>query len=237
MFLDVQALDLQGSGHNVKLEGVPDVCPLCRRSVHPKHITSVILVERSVIQALYRCTDQKCQELFIGTYDRAGKTLHNRPVYTLINVAPKNAEEVPFPELITNTSPDFVGIYNQALAAECARLDQLVGIGLRKALEFLIKDFAIQGNPSEKDSIRRMMLGPCIDKYVSDTNVKECAKRAAWLGNDETHYTRKWEDKDIEDLKILVRLTVNWIENVLLTQKYCNEMPPGKTPENKAGGV
>ena len=54
--------------------------------------------------------------------------------------------------------------------------------------------------------------------------MKECAKRAAWLGNDETHYTRKWEDKDVKDLKLLVHLTVNWIDNVLLTQKYISEM-------------
>ncbi|HKW51946.1 MAG TPA: hypothetical protein VJQ53_09455, partial [Candidatus Eisenbacteria bacterium] len=31
----------------------------------------------------------------------------------------------------------------QAMAAEGASLDQLVGMGLRKALEFLVKDFAI----------------------------------------------------------------------------------------------
>jgi hypothetical protein len=54
--------------------------------------------------------------------------------------------------------------------------------------------------------------------------VKECAKRAAWLGNDETHYTRKWETKDVSDLKLLVKLTVNWIDNVLLTEKYIAEM-------------
>jgi hypothetical protein len=26
-------------------------------------------------------------------------------------------------------------------------------------------------------------------RLVSHSHVKECAKRAAWLGNDETHYT------------------------------------------------
>jgi hypothetical protein len=54
--------------------------------------------------------------------------------------------------------------------------------------------------------------------------VKACAKRAAWLGNDETHYVRKWTDKDVRDLKILITLTINWINNVLLTRKYTAEM-------------
>ena len=39
----------------------------------------------------------------------------------------------------------------------------------------------------------------------------------------------KWEDKDVNDLKALIRLTVNWIENVLLTRKYIQDMEPNKT--------
>lgn len=62
-------------------------------------------------------------------------------------------------------SPQFVEIYNQAKAAESFQLDQITGLGLRKALEFLIKD-----------------------------------------------------------LEVLIRLTVNWIENELLTSKYTAEM-------------
>jgi hypothetical protein len=104
--------------------------------------------------------------------------------------------------------------------------DQLVGIGLRKALEFLMKDFLIEQHPKEADAIKTTLLGGCIEKWVTDPNIKECAKRAAWLGNDETHYTRKWGDRDIEDLKRLVRLTTNWVDNVLLTKRYMAEMPP-----------
>jgi Domain of unknown function (DUF4145) len=106
-------------------------------------------------------------------------------------------------------------------------LDQLFGRGLRKALEFLLKDYAISENPDKAEHIKQMQLAQCIGQFVSDTNIKECAKRAAWLGNDETHYTRKWETKDITDLKLLVRLTVNWIDNALLTKKYIAAMPPG----------
>ncbi len=47
--------------------------------------------------------------------------------------------------------------------------------------------------------------------------LREIAKRAAWLGNDETHYVRKWEGKDLEDLKRLISLTIHWIEMEKLT--------------------
>jgi hypothetical protein len=43
-------------------------------------------------------------------------------------------------------------------------------------------------------------------------------------GNDETHYVRQWEDKDITDLKTLIPPTVNWIETILLTRKYMQSM-------------
>lgn len=63
-----------------------------------------------------------------------------------------------------------------------------------------------------------------IDNYVTDVNLKACAKRAAWLGNDETHYVKKWENRDIHDLKILIKLTCGWIVNNILTEKYMTEM-------------
>ena len=51
------------------------------------------------------------------------------------------------------------------------------------------------------------------------------AKRAAWLGNDETHYLRKWEGKDLDELKRLIELTIRWIEMVELSDGYIEEMP------------
>lgn len=168
------------------------------------------------------CTSNKCSELFIGSYEYyASKTY---PWYKLQRVSPVNAKKADFPQSIGEVSSTFIEIFNQAIAAEAQGLTQLVGIGLRKALEFLIKDFSVHQHPEEAEKIKNMLLSPCISAYVTDQNVKDCAKRAAWLGNDETHYIRKWEDKDISDLKLLVRLTTNWVDNVLLTQKYVAEM-------------
>jgi hypothetical protein len=58
--------------------------------------------------------------------------------------------------------------------------------------------------------------------------VRLCAERAAWLGNDETHYTRRWEAHDITHLKTLIRLTTIWIESELLTKQMKKQMPEGK---------
>ena len=119
-------------------------------------------------------------------------------------------------------------IFNQASAAEELGLKEIGGMGYRKALEFLIKDFLIAEKPGSRDDIERSLLGTCIGRHVEDERLKLCASRAVWLGNDETHYCRKWEDKDIGDLKTLIKLSANWMESVLLTKKYAADMPKGK---------
>jgi hypothetical protein len=229
MFLQTRGKNLQNRDKNIKLTAVPDVCPLCHRSIHPKHIITQDLEERKLCQAVFRCTNQNCQEIFISTYIYTGRSEGGHQLYDFVRLAPISPQEAEFSETIKEISTSFVDIYNQALSAESHNLNQLVGIGLRKALEFLIKDFAVHQSPANEEVIRASMLGKCINEYIDDTNIKECAKRAAWLGNDETHYTRRWEDKDVKDLKLLVRLTVNWIDNVLLTQKYIEEMESAQT--------
>ena len=69
------------------------------------------------------------------------------------------------------------------------------------------------------------MLGKCINEHIENQKLKDIAKRATWLGNDETHYVRKWQGKNITDLKLLIDLTVHWIETEILTEKLIAEMP------------
>jgi len=133
-------------------------------------------------------------------------------------------------------SPDFCAIYEEAFKAEQCGLLLVAGPGYRKALEFLIKDYII-GRLTETDAEKlalekakaeKTLLGTCIKDYVKSEQIKEIAKRAAWLGNDETHYVRKWEDKDLKDLKKLISLTLHWIEVETLTLEVIADMPEGK---------
>ena len=92
-----------------------------------------------------------------------------------------------------------------------------------------MKDYLIKQKPDKETEIRKNFLGKCIELYVDDINIKVCAERATWLGNDETHYERKWEDKDIKDLKNLIELTVTWIELNIRTKNYLEEMAEGRS--------
>jgi hypothetical protein len=221
----LKPVERDGSSSSTYFEPVPDTCPRCHRAVEPKVGQATINSDQKWAQVVYQCTSDKCSEVFIGNY--LYYVHSGYPVYKLDFVSPVKAKSVGFPSSIADVSPSFVEIFNQAIDAEAKGLTQLVGIGIRKALEFLIKDFAVHQHPNDAEKIKAMQLSPCINEYATDPNVKECAKRAVWLGNDETHYIRKWENRDISDLKLLVRLTTNWVDNVLLTQKYVAEMNPG----------
>jgi len=106
-------------------------------------------------------------------------------------------------------------------------LQHICGVGYRKSLEFLIKDYLMSEmeDESEKEQIKNKFLGACINDDVKSEKIKAVAKRAAWLGNDETHYNRKWENKDVSDLKRLIDLTLHWIESEIDTKKLLEDMP------------
>jgi len=111
-------------------------------------------------------------------------------------------------------------------------LTLVAGPGYRKALEFLVKDFLIKLTPEEEKTIKATFLGSLIRERVKDQNLRACAERAAWLGNDETHYNRIWKDADIEDLKNLITLTTNWIISQTMTEEYLKKMPAKEKPKD-----
>lgn len=209
----------------------PNICPICKHNIDPKEVAkqpwdtgaSEYLKRADVA---YVCPRSECQRMFIGIFHCASITSGGRNAVNYeffealpnIPLAPRHDIEV------ATVSESFVEIYRQASFAEEYGLGDIAGGAYRKALEFLIKDYCTKKFPDKEKQIKRLQLGGVIAEYVKDPNVKLCANRAAWLGNDEIHYERRWVDKDIDDLKILIRLASNWIANELLTEKYVNEM-------------
>jgi len=209
----------------IEIDTYPDTCPKCLRGIDPRFKFGYVFNNvRSDI--VYQCPRQDCRELFIAYYFAHVNTQGQAsPLHRLKRLAPQTHQNRIFSEHIISTSGDFVRIFNQANHAEELGMSDIAGPGYRKALEFLIKDYSILSNSEASEAIKHKQLSSVINDYVTDTNVKSTAKRAAWLGNDETHYYRKWEDKDIRDLKILIELTVRCIESEELTRKYEEEMP------------
>ena len=91
-------------------------------------------------------------------------------------------------------------------------LTELCGIGYRKALEFLVKDYAISNHPEFKEQIESFPLSKCITDYIDNEKIKTLAKASTWLGNDATHYVKIHESYGINDLKTFVHAFVTFID-------------------------
>jgi len=232
-------INAQEESIEVKVDRLPDKCPICHVNVLPLYVTGVLPSSKTtpenhkIIQTIFKCPRINCQELFIADYIEFGIKYGGKDTYTfqsfeLRSVAPSRYQDKKFPESICEISSMFCNVFNQSAHAESLRLTDIAGSGYRKALEFLVKDFLISEETEKADSIKEMALMNAIKNKIQDVNIKKCATRATWLGNDETHYLRKWNDHDISDLKRLITLTVNWIENSILTKEYENTMPDSK---------
>lgn len=196
----------------------PKVCPLCHHHISVDGITGIFNNNTNQAEILFQCNNHSCKRLFIGTYDNV------RPAQ-LINVTPQKMKPVELNDKIQKLSSSFYKIYAQALEAEALGLDEITGVGLRKALEFLIKDYCVYKNPTKEEDIKKTLLMQTINTYMSEASkLRSVATKAVWLGNDETHYVRKWEDKDISHLKMLIDLTLHWIESELLTDEFEHSM-------------
>lgn len=191
-------------------------CPYCGNNMIPIYIGGILSDDRQQTRVLMKCVNPDCKKLFFANYDSASNEYNVNQELAV--------REQKFDDAINIISPAFVKIFNQAYKAEQVGLGEICGIGYRKALEFLIKDYLISLYPDKKEEFKKTALGNCINK-IDSNNVKELARRATWLGNDETHYIRKWEDKDIHDLKNLIDLTCQYITMETKTKKYLEEMP------------
>ncbi|MFZ1082398.1 MAG: hypothetical protein WAO19_10790 [Candidatus Kryptoniota bacterium] len=211
------AVPFAGSGRQVE---TPNKCPLCHQRV-----TIVESLNANPgsdgVQILFLCPNVDCGNFFLAYYE-----VDYRNQLILKTLKPSNVEIEDFPLSVQKISPMFLSIYAEAAEAKGLGLDQIAGPGYRKAFEFLVKDYAKHKSPEDKHKeIEESFSGAVIEKFVSDARIQKVAKRALWLGNDETHYLRKWKDHDVEDLIVLIKLTVDWIEIEQLSDEYSAEIP------------
>ena len=203
----------------------PEICPMCKHSLKPSVLYKCLFHtddDNTFFYSVYFCT--KCHEIFICKFSNVSKTDASSGGYAykfnkLDNISPNIIEKINFDKCINEISPDFVNIYNQSFKAEHLKLDQISGIGYRKALEFLIKDFLIKHECKDESKVKSTALGCCIDTMIDNPQLKTVASRATWLGNDQTHYEQKYTDNDISDLKKLITLSVHWISMICLTDE------------------
>lgn len=202
----------------------PSVCPLCKHSIKPVEATCYPFKDEDdnhFVSLLYLC--KHCYKAFVTFYSVStnGRSFNSELIYS----EPNKYVEKLFDDRIKNLSPQFNKIYNQALAAETYALDEIAGIGYRKAVEFLVKDYIIYFDPEKEENVKSKLLMNCIRDDIADNTLLLLASRSVWIGNDETHYVKRHEDKDINDLKKFIEAMVNYI-NIMLIAKEAESIQP-----------
>lgn len=206
----------RGNSRSIDIHAIE--CPFCHARITPNYL---FLHDGNLFAY---CPNSDCNKHFVLQEYYAG-------LYTMVrpNSGPARKQ---FSETIQRVSAEFTEIFNQAYYAEQVTLNQICGAGYRKALEFLIKDYLLsnirEDDIETRERIKKKLLGNCIAEDVSNDKIKAVAQRAVWLGNDETHYVRKWTNKDVSHLKGLIELTVRWIESEVETQELIDDMPEPK---------
>lgn len=195
-------------------------CPSCHFAIEPKALCAYYVQPDSpsdgkcTLYLLSLC--KRCNQVFLSAFQES--TSRPVPGFADFDSASYSVPYTPninkFSGDVQQLSPDFVETYAQAEIAESQRLYRICGVGYRKALEFLVKDYLRHKNPDNTDKILAEPLGSCIKKLEAQ-RLKVLAERSAWIGNDETHYVRKHDDLGIEDMKRFIKAMLNYVESEL----------------------
>lgn len=205
------------------LINTPSICSHCGLAISPKILSSryIVIEELESYAKLTPKYDYRifveficgnCLHTLIAEYsychpldEYESYTLNPDTVYPIHHSKPNHSAA------IGELSKKFVEIYDQSYFAEESNLNEICGMGYRKALEFLIKDYAIKLHPNDEEEIKKSMLSSCINKYIDNRRIKNLAIASAWIGNDETHYCRKHEDYNLESLKSFINAVESFI--------------------------
>ncbi|BCI60595.1 hypothetical protein C12CBH8_12340 [Solibaculum mannosilyticum] len=187
---------------------IPTVCPRCHTAVQPDILASFYHVKNNYKILVLDLFCSFCENFFTTFYS----------IDDIDNVAyhicPAEVLPMKFEKSIESLSPSFCSIMQQANEAEQMQLLEICGLGYRKALEFLVKDYFIHKNPNDAEKIKLEPLGKCI-KRIEDERVKILAERATWIGNDESHYIKKHDNLDISSMKKFIHALLRYIESEL----------------------
>jgi hypothetical protein len=211
----------------------PNICPHCHVANQP----TILFINRDVkldkLVSVWKCTYVQCNKIFAVSH------INNGDGYTIERnliglpkgpIWPQPIIDLKDGQTIDETSPlqsKFIKTYLQSLEAESNGYDEISGMGYRKSIEYLVKDWAIQSKPSEKAHILKMWLGQVIANYYSG-DLKDILERATWLGNDHSHYNKLFEEFNINHLKELIDLIMVELDREFKKKHYIDNIESKK---------
>ena len=198
----IVSLTETGSKFPIKVEA-PDICPRCGRDLVP---TPLFFYYLSHVNAYHHYTATvSCPQCKGAIYLDITVPERGNFTYTgkVINCFP-SIQIFDLPKGVDRLYPDFCKIYYQAAVTEARNLSEICGMGYRKALECLVKQYAVKTFPDSADVINKETLMQTINR-IDNPRIQALSKASAWLGNDQTHLQVKHPDYTVDDIKSFIK--------------------------------
>ncbi len=191
----------------------PSICPHCGIGTDAPITTTYHcdLNNQVLLLATARCT--ACSKSFFFACHKTEDS--NAPavcIYPSISYEPFHNEN------LEKISQRFIDIYNQAAKCEFDGNLDLAAIGYRTSLEVLVKDYAIQELSIPEEEASKKSLFEAIGEYLKQEDVVKTADVVRILGNDYTHYRRKYPEFDFSLLKYYMEIFIKQIEAAYMTK-------------------
>lgn len=182
----------------------PFVCPHCEIVNRPQFVQKSSVRKDEIEAYLHlhymNCCDKYLYSLLVKE-DGVYKLAHVHPTPTGVFVADE----------LQKLSPLFVRLYKGARLADEQGFDELAGSGYRNALEVLIKDYAIQLLKQPEDEVSQKSLAKAIRSYLDSPLLINGADVVRLIGNDFTHYERKFDRVGLDELRQYLHLVMERI--------------------------
>lgn len=200
----------------------PTLCPHCNIAVDASKeaTTNIFNTETDkIFSVIFKCP--LCDRYFSLPYRIIKNTSY--PVLSEIIQYPPilNNFDDGIPDNVAEFSPRFKETYDQSLFAYNVGLGEIAGLGFRKSIEILIKDYLISIKNENSEEIKKIFLASCIKK-IDNIRIKKLATAITWLGNDEAHYDKIHKDKDIKDMLAFISSLIIFISSELVFLKAEN---------------
>lgn len=199
----------------------PSTCPYCGFGTDATFSAKNVYPFNGHQLLIATCTCTACgKNFFFACEHDSGKTVYTPIIYPSISFKPYSND------ILEKISPRFIDMYNQSLQSEFHKNIELAAVGYRSALEILVKDYAINELGQKPEEVSSKKLCAAIGTYLNQEDLVKTADVVRILGNDYTHYERKYPQHDFELLKGYMKIFLKQIE----VQYMIKHPPVSRTP-------
>ncbi len=199
----------------------PSKCPHCGKDIVKNEVGRIpdkdVYTDIRVIW--HRC--RHCNESFFIIEKFNDNNFH---IPEIIQQIPP-AQVSNYPKQVKDLSPTAFKAFNQAIQAQGLGLNQLVGAGLRIALEWLVTDYLINIKRLTDNELKNLDLYKRIEKMDGDRYKLVCSHIIRKFGNGSVHILKQIDfnvDEVIELYKILVDI-INTEITLIEAEKRLNQ--------------